>query len=371
MILRLILKSFATLLAAFLLIEVYYQLNYRAGSALPHFFRVYDYRYIDQDGTPRLPPNLVAWHKSYSGRPDVKIHINSQQFRGNELLQTPSTRIAMIGDSMVFNGAVELEESFPFLTEAYLRSELEDRNIEVINAGVGDINARQYHLKLKNHVLAYRPNLVVVFMYLNDSIETPLTSFDTSSRSIAIPWYHSFAAENIYKLFSNINLLYRAQQSGRFGWVEMFTSKKYLRDQAAWGKMLDDARFDWGAAWNVKNWEVIESAMGAMSNISASHGIEIWMVVLPTKPQLELPESTPELTLPQEFGRNVADHLNVKYLDPLPYLRSLNDADNLIYDQCHFTARGNEAMAKFLTTYLEEWIGARRNAPALAAAEIG
>lgn len=343
--------------------EFYYQLNYRLASSLPGFLRVYDYRYLDAEGTPRFPANISAWHKSYGGRPDVKIQINSQGFRGREPLAEPSTRIAMLGDSMVLNGAIEEQDSFPFLIEASLRQTTGDPKIEVLNFGVGDTNARQYFLKLKNHALAHHPDLVVVFIYLNDAIETPLTSFDTSARPITVPWYHSFAAEKLVKIYTNLKVLYRARASGRFDWTETFLSRKYLRDDLLWKKMIEDARFDWGAGWNQGNWESIESSMSAMLEIANAHHIELWMVLLPVKPQLELPDSAFELTLPQELGAQVAEHLKVKFLDPLPVLRSLRDADNLMYDQCHFTALGNKAIETYLAPQLEAWVQEKRSMP--------
>lgn len=364
MILRGLLKSFLILLASFLLIEAYYQLDYRAGSVLPAFVRLYDYNYIDAEGTPRVPTNLSAWHKSYAGRPDIKININSQGFRGNEPLPTPTERIIMLGDSMVFNGAVENEQTFPSLTEASLRRTFADSAIEILNFGMGDTNSRQYFLKLKNHALAYHPSLVLVFVYLNDAIETPLTSFNTSARSIAIPWYHSFAFENLSKAFRNFGLVFRSGYSGRFDWIEMFRSRRYLEEDAAWKKMLEDAKFDWGAAWNQEGWRIIETSLAKMVDVAQSQQTELWMVVLPVKPQLELSDSAFELKRPQQLGEDVARRLSLKYLDPLPFLRSLKEPDQLIYDQCHFTALGNKAIADYLVPHLEAWLKDKRSGSA-------
>jgi hypothetical protein len=354
---RFLLKIPLVLLAAFLVIECYYQLNYGLGAVIPSFFRVYDFAYIDQSGTPRFPPSLSAWHKSYGDRPDVTVTFNSQGFRGPEPLASPSVRIAMLGDSMVFNGAVQDDESFPYLIQSSLRQSLHDPGIEVFNFGVGDIGASKYSLKLANHAVSYRPDLVVVFIYLNDSIEAMSYSKDWA-RQVQRPWYRSYTAENLLKLGRNMHLLYQAQRSERFNWVESFLSRSYLRDAGAWEKMVEAARFDWGSAWYEESWGVIEVELAKMRSLAQGQQAELLLVVLPVKPQLELPDSTPRLYAPQEFARRAAERLGIPLLDPLQFLRDVRDPDSLMYDQCHFTVAGNERFAQYLAPHLEEWIKA-------------
>lgn len=322
---------------------------------MPGFLRVYDYRYFDSEGTPRFPPNLDGWHRSYDGRPDVKIHINSEGFRGEEPLSHPSSRIVMVGDSTLFNGGVDLKESFPSLLEDRLRKHARDPNIEVLNFGVSDTNAHQYLLKVKNHAIDYHPNLIVVLLYLNDAMDTPLTSFDTSSRGLHVPWYHSFAVDKLSSLIRGIYILLKAKTSGRFEWVERFQSRKYLDGSSEWRRMVEEARFDWGSAWSENAWKGIESSIGELVNITRERNVETWLVVLPVMPQIILPDSAAELYRPQLYAKEMARRLNMKLLDPLEFLRSSKNREDLYYDQCHFTAEGNQVLADFLAPQFERW----------------
>lgn len=234
---RQFLKIVTVLIGSFLVVELYYQLAFRCSSILPSFLRIYDFRYFDSEGTPRFIQNTNAWHKSDQAREDIAIHINSHGFRGAEPLNQPSKRIIMIGDSTVFNGGIRIEKTFPFLTQEALRESIGDPRIEVLNFGVGDTNIRQYYLKLKNHALDFHPDLVLIFIYLNDTSDSLVSSVNATTRSVTTPWYHSFALEELSRLFRNADLLIQASASSRFDWIEEFTNRQYLNNRSSWERL--------------------------------------------------------------------------------------------------------------------------------------
>jgi hypothetical protein len=349
-----ILRTIGCLIGVFLTIEVYFQCVVRTTNVVPSFLRVYDFRYFDTSGTPRFTPNLTAWHRSYGERVDTKIQINSHGFRGDEPLSKPSFRISMIGDSTVFNGGVNLEESFPYLLQASLRRNRQDPQIEVLNFGVGDTNARQHYLKFKHHMLEYRPNLAMVFLYLNDSADSQSSVYRAAARLPVIPWYHSFAAEELSRGLRSLSLLFQSQTTGRFDWVRTFQARDYLRDEASWREMQEAARYDWGAAWDEAAWRSIEPSVQGIVEAAKVARVRVVFVVLPVSPQIELPETINGLFRPQELARQMANRLNLELLDPLPDLRSLKNKEGIYYDQCHFTVGGNLEFARYLESILDK-----------------
>ena len=198
-----------------------------------------------------------------------------------------------------------------------------------------------------------------MFLYLNDSTDSMASSANATSRTATTPWYHSFALENILRLFRNANLLIKAKQSGRFDWVEEFSNRKYLNDHSLWQKMRSDAQYDWGAAWREDSWKAIEIWVSKMLTLTVSTHTDIWFVVLPAAPQVQIGVPSMDLFVPQKSAAAMADRLRIRLLDPLSYLRDNIDKDYLYYDQCHFTALGNKAMSDFLVPRLKEWVNTR------------
>ena len=345
-----------TLVGAFLVIETYYQIAFRWSDVLPSFWRIYDFRHFDSEGTPGFIPNTAAWHKSEQENKDTLININKHGFRGGELLDFPSSRIAMIGDSTVFNGGIEHEKTFPFLVEQSLRKTRGDSSIEVLNFGVGDTNIRQYYLKLKNHVLKINPDLIVIFIYLNDTIEPLVATSGQTNKTPNAIWYHSFAIEHLYRFWRNFTALREAQESSRFDWVDEFQNQEYLNHEIVWQRMLNEARYDWGAAWQEHSWNTIEHWVSEMLKLTSDADVPTWFVLFPVEPQVQIREPYKNLFVPQKFASSMADRKHIRLLDPLLYLRDYSNNGRLFYDQCHLTELGNRAVADFLVPPLQKWI---------------
>lgn len=329
----------------FLVLEAYYQIVYRWAALLPPFIRLYDQRYLDENGTPRLPAGTEGWHRSYGGRPDVLIRINSHGFRGKE----PSSnkpRVVLLGDSVVFNGAVELHETFPVLLESM------HRNLELLNLGVGDTNMRQHYLKLIHQALDLKPDLTIVFVYLNDAIESHLSTH--RSNRLSSSWVESLAYIHIQKFFRDLRVIYQAHSSDRWNWIGAYQKGDYLRNEDEWQRLVKESRYDWGSGWEEKSWEIIGSWGVKMQEVARQHGIPLWFVVMPAVPQVVMPKEVGGLLLPQELARA---HLKGSFLiDPLPIFRAREDREELFYDHCHLTPKGNYVMAELLSPALREWI---------------
>lgn len=321
--------------------------------------RIYDIRYFDEQETPRFPVNSLGWHKAFDGMSDIKIKINSHGFRGADPLALSSARIIMIGDSTVFNGGVELEETFPFLLQEKLRHKNHDSGIEVLNLGIGDISIRHSYLKLKEHALSLNPDLVIFFIYLNDATDSLSSTFRAANGPQTFTWHHSFAYRELSKLFKNVFLLYDSTSVSKLGWVDAFRSRRYFEDESAWIRMLEDAGNDWGAAWKAQSWEIIESWVAKILELKARQRFEVMFVLLPASLQIEIARPWQKLFLPQEYARQMAGQLHITLLDPVTFLKSAALTEVLYYDQCHFTLAGNRALAEYLEPTLQSWLESR------------
>jgi lysophospholipase L1-like esterase len=79
-------------------------------------------------------------------------------------------RIAVIGDSVSFGFGVKLEDSFPYILEADLRSkeQYQGKNVEVINFSVNGYGLETYREVLLKKAEKFEPDLVIIGYCLND-----------------------------------------------------------------------------------------------------------------------------------------------------------------------------------------------------------
>lgn len=130
-------------------------------------------------------PNLRA---RYLGQPCL---INAHGFRDGEWPapeRTPgSTRIVLLGDSVLFGWGVAQEQAFGRVMADRLRSALPGRTIEVLNTGVPGYNTAMEVATLEHKVLPWRPDIVLLDWVGNDTDlpnmiarQTGVLSFDRS-----------------------------------------------------------------------------------------------------------------------------------------------------------------------------------------------
>ncbi len=105
------------------------------------------------------------------------ITINKAGFRDRERLTTKapdSRRIAVLGDSFTAGLGVKDPEVFTEVMEKNLEGKT-----EVLNFGVNGFGPTQEYLLLKNRVLLYRPDLVLMLFYLGNDFDdtTNLTAW--------------------------------------------------------------------------------------------------------------------------------------------------------------------------------------------------
>jgi lysophospholipase L1-like esterase len=100
-----------------------------------------------------------------------KAHINSLGFRGNPVEpQKPAGkyRIVALGDSTTYGIFNEYDETFPFLLQRQLDTDLDTDRIEVINAGLVSATSAESFVRFYLRILPLQPDMVVLYGALGD-----------------------------------------------------------------------------------------------------------------------------------------------------------------------------------------------------------
>jgi len=252
----------------------------------------------------------------------VDVQINADGLRDGEhrLLRDGRRRIVVLGDSLTFGWGVEQDATFAALLERMLDSR---RPTEVINFGTGNYNTSQEVALFLDKGLAYQPDEVVVFYFINDAEPTPAKSrWWWLARSRAATFYWSRAKALWARLFPAASFeeyyagLYRAGQPG---------------------------------------WEATQRAFERLAAVCRENEIELKVVLLPELHRLD----------PYAFEREhalVGDFLRargIEVLDLAPRFREVQDPHALwvALDDAHPNAEAHRMIAEATLPFLAEGPG--------------
>jgi len=128
------------------------------------------------------------------------LNINSDGFRGNEIIDDGKYRIIFLGGSTVFGIVTTSDQiTIPALVEKKLNEK--KFNVQVINAGIPSATSIDELYLLENDLLKYNPDLVVMYDGWNDIGERNKIKFNIE--------YEEFKENTVienYEDFSNLNI---------------------------------------------------------------------------------------------------------------------------------------------------------------------
>jgi hypothetical protein len=164
----------------------------------------------------RYTPGYTYWYNKENDHP-ITGKINSFGWRDKEWsFKKPSNtyRIAVLGDSFVAAFQVELEKTFLAIAEQQLNEKC-DIKIELMNFGQSGYTQTEEFLVLKNEVLQFSPDMVLLFFFPGNDIQD--VRRETSVSSLR-PYYRispggelildtSFVNTRVFKIKSLINPL--------------------------------------------------------------------------------------------------------------------------------------------------------------------
>lgn len=211
------------------------------------------FTFFEKVDNPKLQYELKPNREGYLFGKWVKI--NSLGLRDHEYLPKKPEgihRIGVLGDSITFGTGVELNYSYPKLLEKKLKN-----NIQVINFGVPGYTGSQEYVVLKEKVINYEPDLIIIGHFLNDgdAIWNPYRTTIPIPPSIKIFFNEHFCFYNWAK-YRWSKLLNRAGLGKEAPYKELF-----IEDSEIW-----------------KNHKIL---IEQFANISKEENIPILFIILP------------------------------------------------------------------------------------------
>ena len=146
------------------------------------------YRF-DEDYLVALKPNAskTFTRSGINGGQVINWKTNSDGFRGPELRKDPEFRIIVYGDSNIQAVFSELESTYVFRLEKYLK-EWGIKGVEVLNAGVVGFGPDQSLLRFEREADKYKPDLVIFHIFADndfgDIVRNRLVEIDKKGKLV-------------------------------------------------------------------------------------------------------------------------------------------------------------------------------------------
>ena len=326
---------------------------------------------VDSDKIFELKPNIASVLRRQEFKTHVKI--NSQGLRDKEYeLKKPdnTVRIAVVGDSFVFGFGVELNETIVKILESKLNSRLSKKryiNYEVMNFGVSAYGTEQEYILIKNKVITYSPNIIILAFVPNDFKENvKFNLFDVKNGALI-----RNPPQKITSLLKLRNYISWHSHLYSLVYSSIIDNQK-LRDFFIKAKLLNppyknpNTDFDSLIYLNSKNQEFDYTVnktlflLNAINNIAKKNNIELVIFLVPTREQVDnnkmkdyiksnkLPFEKLNITKVQEIIMAVQKE-NVIIIDPLDLFNKYNKNNTFYYNvDGHWNAKGHQFAADIL-----------------------
>ncbi len=285
------------------------------------FYDVEMSRYASLLKQPSANPRIGHVHRP-GGRArlmGVDVEINADGLRDDEVgpREEAVRRVVFLGDSLTFGWGVEKRDSFAQILEESLSAQ---RPTEVLNFGTGNYNTTQEVELFLEKGLAYRPDLVVLFYFINDAEPVPRRSrwaFLARFRIVTFYW-------------SRLKQLAARWFPGRT--YREYYASLYEEDQPGWRET--------------------QEAFDRLIEVCRSQGVDLRVVLLPELHELQ------DYPFAREY-RRVADFLRtrgVPVLDTTPAFADVAEPQSLWVsrDDAHPNAAAHRRIAAATRAFLAE-----------------
>lgn len=170
---------------------------------------------------------------------NTTISINSQGLRDYEYpLEKPDDvyRIASLGDSIAFGWGVNIEDSYAKKLEEKLKVR-SDYKFEVLDFGVPGYYSDQELNQLKQKVLAYDPDMVILMYVFNDAEVAPRYSLDKKvffyRKTVQYLKYKSYTFSFLFYNYAKIRQLFQEKETTEGDYAE-YLEKLFSDDNPGW-----------------------------------------------------------------------------------------------------------------------------------------
>jgi len=282
---------------------------------------------------------------------NITYQINSQglrdvEYQPNKRIDT--FRIAIVGDSFVEGVGVEVEDTFAKKLEARLNQSKGDHNYEVLNAGTAAYSPLLEYLVLKNTVLKYNPDLVILVFepinFLDENHYQNLTSYTENGEPTSVlPHLPSHIIDYILNLDTNP----QKSRNKNLNFIHNFKLTSFARGLIS-SQSNNQSSFKSALTPNNQSQESVQKSLLRIKNLLLNNEIEFQIVTLPIKEQLENPQLHETFDSILKFGEKE----KVPVLDLTTDLQKTNWQDLYIKGDLHLNEKGHEFIAEKLSLYL-------------------
>ena len=153
-----------------------------------------------------------------------KANINRHGFRGSDSqVSKPAdcSRIVALGDSGTFGWEVSDSQAYPQQLRKILSSKYKSHKFDVINAGVPGYTSLQGLRLMRSHVMAFRPDVVLICFGGNDGDLLPVADKDRHLRAWVLSLQSGLLRSRVYQLLYKLLIADRfvSRASAHYNWV--------------------------------------------------------------------------------------------------------------------------------------------------------
>ena len=263
-----------------------------------------------------LRPGYMGHRTDWGTRNWVTISINSQGRRDKEVSPAKPAgtyRIAILGDSVAFGARVEAKDDFATQLEWNLNARSISLRYEVLNFGVPGYGTWQELSALKEKVLAYDPDLVLLAFVMNDIYD--------NNQAGKLGYLNMTRVQGVARFLR--------ENSGFYRWMRervlSVEAQMALRDPCAGG----DATFCW---------ETTRQLLDQMVDATRQQG-KFALVVFPIRSQTLAPDPNIEA----RYQQVIDGYARAKGIPAIDLLKAFteNKDDELFVDDYHPTEMGH------------------------------
>lgn len=261
------------------------------------------------------------------GKLGETYRINSAGFRGAEVSREKRRdvrRIAVIGDSFTFGAGVDVEDTYP----AQLQRLLNQRNLrsEVMNFGVVNHDMWQHYEMLKERVLAYEPDLVILAIFTNDLESSIVPHHRTQDYEGSNP-FEKRDTKRVLKKSALWNFLTHA--TALFEHKYRYRQEQYLKSISERKRELSDPdnflyKIMSGKLDEKKSME-FSNTLGNFVVTARSAGTRMLIVYIPDSVQL----GEPNLQVSNRIVERMSRELTMPFVDTTSFLETEDDRESL------------------------------------------
>ena len=328
----------------------------------------------------RLVPGCKYRYMRENDHP-VTVTINSYGWRDKEWsLKKPKNtyRIAVLGDSMVQSEDIESDRTFLSLAEQQFNEDAQHLKIELMNFGQSNISQAEELLILKNDVMQFLPDMVLLFFFPTNDIYDVAKN---TTLNVSRPFYHvsekgellldtRFSETREYKIrcvlnfFKQHSTLIAFISERYFGYVQQRKIRaKNLSTAEGTGilpKYLSLCTTN-PCETLFKNYQLNKMLIKAMSEYCKEKSIQ-FMLVTVDMPTIYIPENEKKYkTIDPSFNanffeddlRNYAASLNIEYLGLQRIFKIVYENTGVPLHWAHWNYHGHRVVANALVNKLK------------------